>query len=153
MDQVLALRAEQPSEARVPILHTRVPDVQQQTVYPIGLAAGPAAAAAATERAIAVMPRNVKVIACRVFPDTAIAQDAGDPSVLTIQVGATVIGTADNSGAGGITLAAGASLTLDAAKVDLDSGDEIKFVATNPGAGAQDLSSTAFSGYITVEPR
>jgi len=136
----------------MPILHTRVPDVQQQDTYPLSLPAGPAAAAAATERACGALVRKSKVIACHIFPDGDIVLNGGSPSVLTLQVGATVIGTASNAAAG-ITAAAGIALTLDAAEVDLSAGDVLKLVVTNPDGGAVDLSTTALVGHFTVEPR
>ena len=129
----------------------RVPSTSQRVALPLILSAGPAAAAASTERACAVITRPSKVLECHVFPSSDIVLNGGDPSVITLQVGATVIGTASNQAAG-ITAAAGVALTLDAAQVSVADGAVLKLVVTNPGGGAVNLSTVDFFGTATVSP-
>lgn len=130
----------------------RVPSISQRDHVPLILPAGPASGAAATEQPTAAVSRASTVVECHVFPSADIAQDAADPSVITLQAGATVIGTANNAAAGGITKAAGIALTLDSANVDVADGAVLKLVVTNAGAGAQNLSGTAFYGTCVLRP-
>lgn len=115
------------------------------------LQAGPAAAAAATSQVFAVYKGAVRVTRVRVYPSAAIAQDAADPSVITLQSGADVIATGNNAAAGGIPVT-GLDLTIASAEATRAAGDPLSIVATNAGAGAQDLSGTALSVYVEAVP-
>jgi hypothetical protein len=123
----------------------------QPTPLHCTLKAGPAAGAAATEQAFAAPVTGYRVTRAIVYPSAVIAQDAADPSTITLQSGADVIGTVTNAAAGGIP-AAGLALTLAAAEVTRADGDPLKLVATNAGVGAQDLSSTALTLYVETVP-
>ena len=136
----------------MPTRYQELPAISERECVVLPLAAGPAAAAAATEQASFVAHRASTVVEAHIFPSADVAQDAADPSVLTLQVGATVVGTVNNAAVGGITAAAGLALTLTAANVNLSDGDVLKVVATNAGAGAQDLSTTAFYCNVTLRP-
>ena len=95
---------------------------------------------------------NNDIPRCRIKTIYAVnGTDAG--SVVIREGGATgdIIATINNAAAGGIPVT-GLDLTIATAEATRAAGDPLSIVATNAGAGAQDLSSTALSIYVEAVP-
>ena len=135
----------------MPSRYQQLPSLSQREHLSGYLAAGPAAADADTSQAFASVERASTVLEVFVFPSADVAQDAADATTITLQNGATVVATADNS-AGAITAAAGIELTITAANANVSAGDVLSLKVDNDGAGAQDVSSTGFAVHVVARP-
>lgn len=120
---------------------------------------GPGASATSIRYPLIQNPNNpaadgypLKVVEVVVLPGLAIAQDAAEPTTFALQTaGGTVIATGTNAGAGGITVAAGLTLTINASNATVAPGTVLHGVITNQVDG-QVLSATHILFQVRLQP-
>lgn len=145
--------------ASIPQRNERRPARTLLGVLASGGGLGPAAAASTIRYPLIKNPSSpaadgypLQVVEVVVLPGVAIAQDAAEPTTFTLQTASgTVIATGTNAGAGGITIADGLALTIDADEATVAAGTVLHGVIANQVDG-QDLSANHILFQVRLQP-